>query len=397
MQLQKAIEDALQILHEERLRPTIGYEDNYDDLMERVGQDRANAILAALRRIMRPNLTTLRKQRPRDVVEFPETYVFGGTNYRLLMTLFERLSLEVRDGLLKYLMKLVEVGGQCSPAPGLARFPAFLGRVSDLPLIAEFSIRTGYVQKLVDALNKVKAPTPAIALMMTEIEELIAINFHFLSDADLLMLGRSLDPLRQMAESHEGGDRRTAKQTLNTRSAREIGFSIQGIQAECRQARYFYLKGMLQQEKPNLESESDRKQVIDFLDTLGFDPLLKRTLEQAEKEYRDAANPFELKNCLGHLRGFLEHLHRRSAKAVAAAKGETVKDAWGDATSYLHAQGIFAKKQEEFVTALYALISDTGVHPLGADREYARLLRNVVIEYGVMFLSALDRNGVKVA
>jgi hypothetical protein len=73
-----------------------------------------------------------------------------------------------------------------------------------------------------------------------------------------------------------------------------------------------------------------------------------------------------------------------------------VNDAWGDATSYLHAQGIFAKKHEVFITALYALISDAGVHPLGADREYARLLRNVVIEYGVMFLSAFERNGIKI-
>jgi hypothetical protein len=232
--------------------------------------------------------------------------------------------------------------------------------------------------------------------MMIEIEELVAINFHCLSDADLLVLGRSLDPLREMTESHLGGDPRAIRQTPQTRSAREIGCSIQGIQAECKQARYFHLKGMLQQEKPNLESESDRKQVTDFLDTLGFDPLLKQTLEQAEKEYRDATTPFELKNCLGHLRSFLEHLHRKSARSVATAKGETVNDAWGDATSYLHAQGIFAKKHEVFITALYALISDAGVHPLGADREYARLLRNVVIEYGVMFLSAFERNGIKI-
>jgi hypothetical protein len=40
---------------------------------------------------------------------------------------------------------------------------------------------------------------------------------------------------------------------------------------------------------------------------------------------------------------------------------------------------------------------DTSVHPLGADQEYARLLRNVVIEHGVMFLTVLDKNGVKIS
>jgi len=35
------------------------------------------------------------------------------------------------------------------------------------------------------------------------------------------------------------------------------------------------------------------------------------------------------------------------------------------------------------------------VHPLTADREYARLLRNVTIEYGVMFLTVLDKRASK--
>jgi len=51
------------------------------------------------------------------------------------------------------------------------------------------------------------------------------------------------------------------------------------------------------------------------------------------------------------------------------------------------------KQHESFVTALYTLMSDDGVHALGTEREYARLLRNMVIEYGVMFLTMLDKKG----
>jgi hypothetical protein len=133
------------------------------------------------------------------------------------------------------------------------------------------------------------------------------------------------------------------------------------------------------------------------LDALGFNPVLKQAIEEAEKEYRDATNIFQLKNCLGHLRSFLEHLHRESAKAIAAAANETVVDRWGDATLYLRNKAIFTKQHEAFVATLYTLISDTSVHPLGTDREYARLLRNVVIEYGVMFLSTLAKNGIKIS
>jgi hypothetical protein len=103
-----------------------------------------------------------------------------------------------------------------------------------------------------------------------------------------------------------------------------------------------------------------------------------------------------LKSCLGHIRSFLEHLHREAAKSIAAAAGNTVGDRWGNATIYLRQQGYFTKQHEAFITSLYTLISDASVHPLVAEREYARLLRNVVIEYGVMFLTVLAKKGVKV-
>jgi len=63
---------------------------------------------------------------------------------------------------------------------------------------------------------------------------------------------------------------------------------------------------------------------------------------------------------------------------------------------YLRQKQCFTKQHESFVASLYTLLSDESVHPLTADREYARLLRNVVIEYGVMFLTVLDKRGVKI-
>jgi hypothetical protein len=43
---------------------------------------------------------------------------------------------------------------------------------------------------------------------------------------------------------------------------------------------------------------------------------------------------------------------------------------------------------------LYTFISDEGVHALMAERLFARLLRNMVIEYGYMFLTMADNKGV---
>ena len=44
---------------------------------------------------------------------------------------------------------------------------------------------------------------------------------------------------------------------------------------------------------------------------------------------------------------------------------------------------------------LYVL-SDEGVHPLIAEKEFARLFRNMVIEYGLMFLTMLEKKGVRI-
>lgn len=149
-------------------------------------------------------------------------------------------------------------------------------------------------------------------------------------------------------------------------------------------------------ELPNLELENDRVLVVGYLERLGFSPDMVEALNAAERYYKITATPFELKSCFSHLRSFLEHLHRESAKAVAALAGEIIpKDTWGCATVYLRQKDYFTKHHEDFSTSLYTLISDTSVHPLGADRQYARLLRGMVIEYGLMFLSSLESKGVR--
>ena len=171
--------------------------------------------------------------------------------------------------------------------------------------------------------------------------------------------------------------------------------AIDGITEECRKAGYWYLKGALQ-DRPNLEIESDKLKVEGFLVKLGFSADMVKALNAAESDYKSTASAFELKNCLSQLRSFLEHLHRQSAKSIAAAANQTVVDQWGSATLYLREQGYFTKQHETFVTSLYTLLSDESVHSLTAEREYARLLRNVVIEYCVMFLTALDKRGVTI-
>ena len=41
------------------------------------------------------------------------------------------------------------------------------------------------------------------------------------------------------------------------------------------------------------------------------------------------------------------------------------------------------------------LLATLSVHPLVAEREYARLMRNMSIEYGLLLLTKLDKLGLK--
>jgi len=348
-------------------------------------------------------LSNERKQRPRQVYEDPKLYVFESVNFTLLVKIFSQVAGMERAAFISGLLHFVRQGVGAQRHKGAAPFPSFQGYTSALPLIAEFCVRTGYLKELLAATQVPTTPSIGLAVMMRELEEMIALNFNLLSDAELAEMPAALGHLREVADRQTYSARGTPGRMLQNPHYRqgfsdegnEIRDAIDGITEECRKARFWYLKGALQ-ELPNVEIESDRVKVEDFLSNLGFSADMIKALNAAESDYKSTATAFELKNCLGHLRSFIEHLHRESAKAVAQASGQTIIDRWGDATLYLRQQGFFSKQHENFVTSLYTLLSDESVHPLTAEREYARLLRNVVIEYGVMFLTVLDKKRVKI-
>ena len=118
-----------------------------------------------------------------------------------------------------------------------------------------------------------------------------------------------------------------------------------------------------------------------------------QALNLAEQLYRDTANAFDLKNCLGILRSFYEHLHIQAGQAIAKRDGVTVVDEWDPTLTFMKNRKFISPQQDKFARGTYALLSDEGVHPLNAEQEFARLLRNVVIEHGLLFLSMVAKEG----
>jgi hypothetical protein len=183
--------------------------------------------------------------------------------------------------------------------------------------------------------------------------------------------------------------------TASGATASRIVQSIEGIRQECERARYLYLTGALR-ELPNLEIDQDKKKIESYLSALGFDPLMQKALDEAESDYRSDASGFELKNALTHLRTFYEQLHFQVGHLLSDRAGRTRDTKCGQVLTTLRVLNFFTEKEEKFAAALYGLLSDEGVHALTAKREYARLMRNMVIEYAVMFLKMMAEKGIKI-
>ena len=237
--------------------------------------------------------------------------------------------------------------------------------------------------------------------MMIQLEETFALQWNLFSNEQLAHVYEWLKPLREMADkqTHSARGPRSRQMVQNSdyklgreREANQIVDSIDRIASYCQRGRFFYLKGTLQQ-NTNVEVENDKSRVEDFLQQLGFSAAMKQALNEAEKDFRASASPFEFKNCLTHLRGFLEHLHLEAAQHIAKTVQGSTHD-WDTSTSFLRKRDYITPQQEKFARGIYALISDQGVHPLMAERIFARVLRNVIIEYGFMFLTIMNAKGV---
>jgi hypothetical protein len=404
MELSEAKLAVDQILHEECQRPTIQYKDVANEWVSRYKELSTDEIAAwtKITGTPRKNLLAQRKEKIREVTETPHIFRFGGTNYDLLMAVYGQLPEQSRLDLVAYILQRVE---RCctyvASRPEDYSFPSFANNVCELPLVAEFSIRTGHAEQLLLATTKAKVPTESLAIMMIQLEETFALQWNLFSSDQLAQIYEWLQPLREVADKQTHSSRGTwGKMVQNRdykpgreRESNQIVASIDRVAGYCQRGRFFYLKGALQQ-NTNVEVENDKSKVEEFLTRLGFSPDMMRALNEAEKDFRDSASPFELKNCLTHMRGFIEHLHLEAAQHIAKTTLGSAHD-WDTSTSFLRKHDYITAQQEKFARGIYALISDEGVHPLMSEPVFARVLRNVIIEYGFMFLTIMNGKGLK--
>ncbi len=406
MRLTDASDQARLILENEQNHPTLNYRYVSTEWPEELRYERDASWSLAFAGILA--LTRIRKRLPRKVYENPNNWQLESTNYTLILAIYSQLSNRDRGLFLGGSLDVWTRKYIPSRFEAQHLWPSWNGRTSALPLLAEFSIRNGHLNLLLDVLKSLELPTASVAVMFAQLSEMITLNFNVFTDAELAVMPEALKPVRDMAEAQTWKNRRPrgARGPNETNPHYREGFISEGQQivtaidaflVQCQEARYWYLKGVLLQAR-NLEVESDKTQVVSYLERLGFTDDMRQSMNVAEQNYRSESDGFELKTCLGHLRSFLEQLHIQACIPVAASISDPrLPQKWGTATAYLRANGILSQMEEAFVTSLYTLVSDEAIHPTVAQREYARIRRNMIIEYGLMFLTVLDKKGFTIS
>jgi hypothetical protein len=395
MELLEALSKANQILDEERVSPTVNY-----DCVPQAEQGFTQAFVAIAGTI---NLPQMRTQRPRQIIENPTWYRFKSTNYDLLCALLSRLAENDRPAFPSGVaVRLVSAPG-CVRKPHVF-FPGWNNLSSDLPLVAEFLVRNHGKAHLMRALFEAQL-IPGYAPLLRQLEEMIALNYAVFTDSDYETLASAMLSSSARAEAKEKEYRKINAVSVHwpeigplsaTGLCVEVQAASQAIAEQCRKARYLYLKGSLS-EGLNVEVNQDKIAVEQYIQQYGFPHSLIESLNEVERLYLHGTNPLEFKSSMGHLRSFLEKIHSEVMPALHSKFGGQLPQKWGDGLAYLARNQVLSKTEEQFIASLYTLISDEGVHPLVAEKEYARLARNFVIEYALLFLRKIEKLGIKVA
>jgi hypothetical protein len=157
MNAMEAMKAAAQILDEERARPTVGYTDMANAYVfdpKGLAPEQV-AVLRTITSTPRFNLTHHKTLDPRPVNEHTFIYKFSGINFDLLMNVYSQLNEPERPHLVNYVLRRVGTGGTgSSEKPTNHSFPVLDGEVCELPLIAEFCIRTRNFEDLFVATAK---------------------------------------------------------------------------------------------------------------------------------------------------------------------------------------------------------------------------------------------------
>jgi len=161
-----------------------------------------------------------------------------------------------------------------------------------------------------------------------------------------------------------------------------------------RRSRYLQIKEGL--ESVNIEYNRDKDVVKNEIDKFDFPKELNECLDRFDDNYRRATDEFDFKETIGHIRSFIELLTTKIAYEVEGNSNvhpsQDLKK-FGGCRDYLKQKdvGFLNKVQDNLLGSVWSFVSDTGVHPIKSQKEYARLAKNFSIELALFLFERLHR------
>ncbi len=175
----------------------------------------------------------------------------------------------------------------------------------------------------------------------------------------------------------------------------EVPTSSNDILSGVRLARIAHIEEEGQQLLANpTELTNDLKEIQGLVSSYSFPPALNALLDKVQAEFCKG-DSFDQAAMMGHLRTFFEKLHQHVSMTLQVKKPDS-KDATDltkcqQVIDYLARKDVLSTKTQALGRALYGILSEKGVHALESTREYVRLCRNMVAEYGLILFYELDR------
>lgn len=142
------------------------------------------------------------------------------------------------------------------------------------------------------------------------------------------------------------------------------------------------------------ELGEDLNRVQQRISEYNFSPVLNELLDKIAADF-GKGDDFDQAAMMKHLRTFFEKLHQEVAEKLHAMKPDT-KDGTDltkcqQVIDHLQQQRVLSPKSQALGRALYGILSEEGVHALQSTREYVRLCRNLIAEYGLILFYELER------
>jgi len=146
----------------------------------------------------------------------------------------------------------------------------------------------------------------------------------------------------------------------------------------------------------NYEINQDQKELQNIITEFGFNKKLNETLLKINEKLYEAKDPFDFKNCIDLTRALLNELCISIGLEIQAKKKiqpSLAIDSMGRARQYFRDNRVnfLSQGEDDFIGKYNEFISDTGVHVLQSEREYARIAKNLVIELGLFLAEKLKK------